>query len=120
MPTEVDVLELWDADLPAFDGDKAAAKMYVIAGEGLDGVQRIAWDQIEQAHENPQSGGFAGLAIRRKRTSGLHKRRYCRIRWRHERRQRRIHLLGSRFRADMENDHGHRLSCVTSPIGELL
>lgn len=45
---EVDVLELWDADLPAFDGDKAAAKMHVIAGEGLDGTQRNAWDQITE------------------------------------------------------------------------
>jgi len=45
---EVDVLDLWDADLPAFDGDKAAAKMNVIAGEGLDGVQRSAWGQIEE------------------------------------------------------------------------
>ena len=43
---EIDVLELWDADLPPFDGDKAAAKMNVIAGEGLDGTQRNAWDQI--------------------------------------------------------------------------
>ncbi|WP_206428665.1 FMN-dependent NADH-azoreductase [Mycolicibacterium stellerae] len=45
---EVDVLELWDADLPAFDGDKAAAKMNVIAGEGLAGVQRSAWDEITE------------------------------------------------------------------------
>ncbi|MBI2695728.1 FMN-dependent NADH-azoreductase [Mycobacterium nebraskense] len=44
---EVDVLDLWESDLPAFDGDKVAAKMNVIAGEGHNEVQRSAWDQIE-------------------------------------------------------------------------
>jgi FMN-dependent NADH-azoreductase len=43
---EVDVIELWDADLPAFDGNKAAAKMNVIAGVGQDAVLQTAWDQV--------------------------------------------------------------------------
>lgn len=43
---EVDVLELWDVDLPAFDGDKVAAKMNAIAGRTHNGIQQTAWDQI--------------------------------------------------------------------------
>ena len=43
---EVDVIELWDSDLPAFDGNKAAAKMNVIAGVGQDAVLQTAWDQV--------------------------------------------------------------------------
>ena len=43
---EVDMIELWDSDLPAFDGNKAAAKMNVIAGVGQDAVLQTAWDQV--------------------------------------------------------------------------
>ncbi len=43
---EVDTIDMWDADLPAFDGDKAAAKMKVIAGQQPDGEQRTAWDEV--------------------------------------------------------------------------
>lgn len=43
---DVDVLELWDADLPAFDGDKSAAKMNVITGASHDEAQRTAWNEI--------------------------------------------------------------------------
>lgn len=43
---EIDFLDLWDADLPAFDGDKVAAKMNVIAGQDHNEVQQTAWDQI--------------------------------------------------------------------------
>jgi FMN-dependent NADH-azoreductase len=43
---EVDRIRLWEADLPAFDGDKAAAKMNVIAGQEPSGVQKTAWDQV--------------------------------------------------------------------------
>jgi FMN-dependent NADH-azoreductase len=42
----VDTLELWDADLPQFDGNKAAAKMGIFTGQGQTSVQRTAWDQI--------------------------------------------------------------------------
>ncbi len=43
---EVDTLDLWEADLPAFDGDKAAAKLNVILGKDHDATQKSAWDQI--------------------------------------------------------------------------
>lgn len=42
----VDVLPLWDVDLPAFDGDKAAAKINVMLGQGHTAAQQTAWDQI--------------------------------------------------------------------------
>jgi FMN-dependent NADH-azoreductase len=43
---EVDRLRLWDADLPAFDGDKVAAKMNVIVGQEQNAAQKTAWEQI--------------------------------------------------------------------------
>ena len=43
---EVDVLPLWEIDLPVFDGDKAAAKVNVILGEEQNAAQKSAWDQI--------------------------------------------------------------------------
>ena len=43
---EVDVLPLWEANLPAFDGDKVAAKVNVMVGQEQNAVQRTAWDQI--------------------------------------------------------------------------
>lgn len=46
---EIDVLDLWEAQLPPFDGDKAAAKMTVITGRELAGRERTAWDDVEAA-----------------------------------------------------------------------
>ena len=43
---EVDVIDLCETDLPAFDGDKAAAKLNVILGQNQNTVQKTAWDQI--------------------------------------------------------------------------
>ncbi len=43
---EVDTIKLWEADLPAFDGDKAAAKMNVITGQEQTAAEKTAWDQI--------------------------------------------------------------------------
>jgi FMN-dependent NADH-azoreductase len=43
---EVDVLPLWETDLPAFDGDKAAAKVNMMLGQKHNSVQKTAWDQI--------------------------------------------------------------------------
>jgi FMN-dependent NADH-azoreductase len=43
---EVDVLPLWQTELPAFDGDKVAAKVAVILGQEHNAVQKTAWDQI--------------------------------------------------------------------------
>jgi FMN-dependent NADH-azoreductase len=42
----VDRLDLWEADLPVFDGDKAAAKLNVILGNDQNSIQQTAWDQI--------------------------------------------------------------------------
>jgi len=43
---EIDIFDLWEAKLPAFDGDKAAAKMNVINGAAQDGAGQTAWDEI--------------------------------------------------------------------------
>jgi FMN-dependent NADH-azoreductase len=43
---EIDRLDLWDTNLPAFDGDKAAAKLNVILGNDQNAIQQTAWDQI--------------------------------------------------------------------------
>jgi FMN-dependent NADH-azoreductase len=43
---KVDTIKLWNADLPAFDGDKVAAKMNVLAGQEQNAAQKTAWDQI--------------------------------------------------------------------------
>jgi FMN-dependent NADH-azoreductase len=43
---EVDSIELWKEDLPAFDGNKVAAKMNIITGQAHDSTQKTAWDQI--------------------------------------------------------------------------
>lgn len=48
---EVDILDVWREDLPAFDGDKVAAKMNVIAGQGQTAAQKTAWDQIVEIAE---------------------------------------------------------------------
>lgn len=42
----IDILELWETDLPAFDGDKVAAKMNVITEQNQNDKQQTAWDQI--------------------------------------------------------------------------
>lgn len=43
---EVDVLNLWEEDLPEFDGDKAAAKMTFFGVGEMDDTTQTAWDQI--------------------------------------------------------------------------
>jgi FMN-dependent NADH-azoreductase len=43
---EVDTLKVWETPLPAFDGNRVAAKMKVIAGEDQNGAQKTAWDEI--------------------------------------------------------------------------
>ena len=45
-PALVDVLPLWQTELPAFDGDKAAAKLNVMTGQEQNAVQKTAWGQI--------------------------------------------------------------------------
>jgi FMN-dependent NADH-azoreductase len=43
---EIDRLDLWETNLPAFDGDKAAAKLNAFLGNDQNAVQQTAWDQI--------------------------------------------------------------------------
>jgi FMN-dependent NADH-azoreductase len=43
---EVDVLPLWQIELPAFDGNKAAAKVNMFTGQEHSAVEKTAWDQI--------------------------------------------------------------------------
>jgi FMN-dependent NADH-azoreductase len=43
---EIDTLDLWADPIPAFDGDRAAAKMTVIGGGTLEGAEATAWDSI--------------------------------------------------------------------------
>jgi len=42
----IDEIDLWQAPLPEFDGDRAAAKLSVFAKEMLEGVRKTAWDEI--------------------------------------------------------------------------
>lgn len=42
----VDTLDLWQADLPEFDGDKAAAKMTFFGVGEMDGATQTAWDHV--------------------------------------------------------------------------
>jgi FMN-dependent NADH-azoreductase len=46
---EVDVMPLWETELPVFDGDKEAAKVKVMLGQAHDAAQKTAWDEIVQA-----------------------------------------------------------------------
>lgn len=42
----VDTIALWQEPLPAFDGDKANAKLAIITGQDQTAPQRSAWDEI--------------------------------------------------------------------------
>lgn len=44
----VDVLSLWDTELPRFEGDKVAAKIAVMQGKQHSAVEKTAWDQVVQ------------------------------------------------------------------------
>ena len=43
---EVDTLELWDAGLPEFDGNRNEAKLTVFGGGTNEGTQATLWDEI--------------------------------------------------------------------------
>lgn len=47
----VDVLDLWQEGLPAFDADRAAAKMTVFSGNELVGVEASAWEAVTAIFE---------------------------------------------------------------------
>lgn len=42
----VDTIHLWQANLPEFDGDKAAAKMTFFGVGSMDDTRQSAWDEI--------------------------------------------------------------------------
>lgn len=42
----VDTIALWDEPLPAFDGDRANAKLAIITGEAHSDEQRTKWDEV--------------------------------------------------------------------------
>lgn len=44
--TEVDTIDLWEAALPPFDGNRANAKLNVITGQAQSETQRTQWDEI--------------------------------------------------------------------------
>jgi FMN-dependent NADH-azoreductase len=43
---EVDTIEVWDAGLPEFDGNRANAKLTVFAGGANEGSQATLWEEI--------------------------------------------------------------------------
>lgn len=52
---EVDEIDLWQADLPEFDGDRAAAKMSFFGDPAMTEFQRSAWDEIVEMTERFKS-----------------------------------------------------------------
>lgn len=42
----IDEIDLWQAPLPEFDGDRAAAKMSFFGEGTLEGARKTAWDEI--------------------------------------------------------------------------
>ena len=45
---QVDTIDLWEEDLPPFDGNRANAKMAIIAGQAQTDTQNTAWDRITE------------------------------------------------------------------------
>ena len=43
---EVDTIDLWEENLPDFDGNRANAKLNVITGAAQSETQRTQWDEI--------------------------------------------------------------------------
>jgi len=60
---EVETLHLWKANLPEFDGEKAAAKM-TFFGEGeMDAKRKSAWDQVVAITEQFTSADEYAFAV---------------------------------------------------------
>ncbi|MBV1867048.1 MAG: NAD(P)H-dependent oxidoreductase [Marinosulfonomonas sp.] len=59
----VDVLNLWQADLPEFDGDKAAAKMTFFGVGEMDDSRQSAWDQIVEITDRFTSADAYVLSV---------------------------------------------------------
>lgn len=60
---EIDVLDLWQAELPEFDGDKAAAKMTFFGVGEMDSSSQTAWDQIVAVTERFTSADEYVLSV---------------------------------------------------------
>lgn len=45
---EVDTIELWEARLPEFDGNRANAKLAIITQQQHSATQKTAWDEITE------------------------------------------------------------------------
>ena len=60
---QVDRLELWQAELPEFDGDKAAAKMTFFGVGEMDGQRRSAWDQVTEITDRFTSADHYVFAV---------------------------------------------------------
>lgn len=45
---EIDTLDLWAEELPAFDGDPAAAKMTFFGDGEMDPAKQAAWDKVAE------------------------------------------------------------------------
>jgi FMN-dependent NADH-azoreductase len=43
---DIDTIQLWEAGLPEFDGNRAAAKLTVFAGQKNQGTQGTLWQEI--------------------------------------------------------------------------
>lgn len=43
---KVETIELWQAGLPEFDGDRVEAKFTVFHGDTPEGVQKTVWDEV--------------------------------------------------------------------------
>jgi FMN-dependent NADH-azoreductase len=59
----VDVLALWDEPLPEFDGDRADAKLAVIAGKQHSTIQKTKWDEILAIIERFKAADIYLLAV---------------------------------------------------------
>ncbi|MFL0805873.1 MAG: NAD(P)H-dependent oxidoreductase [Oceanobacter sp.] len=60
---EVETLHLWKANLPEFDGDKAAAKMTFFGVGEMDATRKSAWDQVVAITEQFTSADEYAFAV---------------------------------------------------------
>lgn len=60
---KVETLHLWKADLPEFDGDKAAAKMTFFGVGEMNDTRKSAWDQVVDITEQFKSADEYTFAV---------------------------------------------------------
>ena len=61
--TTIDTLDLWQANLPEFDGDKAAAKMTFFGVGEMGTSEQSAWDQIVEITDRFTSADIYVLSV---------------------------------------------------------